>query len=58
MLTEQKTMVAPNHDDRVFGQPQLIGNLLVQKAIGQAQQHAKLLGRELRQPRSQIRIGF
>ena len=43
------------HLDGVLGQAQLVRYLLVQQAIGQAQQHAKLLRRQLRQARGQGR---
>ena len=46
------------HLHGVLGQAQLMGNLLVQQAIGQTQQHAKLLRCELRQLDRQRRIGL
>ncbi|MNI44611.1 hypothetical protein D3C73_989920 [compost metagenome] len=46
------------HLHRVLGQPHLIGNLLVEQAVGQAQQHPELLRRELRQTAGQQRVGL
>ena len=46
------------HLDGVLGQAQFGGDLFVQQAIGQAQQHAELLGRELREAGGQFGVGF
>ena len=46
------------HLDGVFGQAQFGGDLFVQQAIGQAQQHAELLRRELREAGGQFGVGF
>lgn len=46
------------HLHRVLGEPELVRDLLVEQPVGDAQQHAELLRRELRQPRSQLGIGL
>ncbi|KAG1195041.1 hypothetical protein G6F35_013292 [Rhizopus arrhizus] len=46
------------HLHRVLGQPQRVGDLLVEQAIGQAQQHAELLRGQLGQAAGQQRVGL
>lgn len=44
------------HLDGVLRQPEFMGDLFVEQAVGHAQQYPELLWRQLREPRGQLRI--